>query len=55
MSDTSTSPLRLKAVAEDNSHHENVAAFVSKLWDMLSKSEYDQLITWSEVSSIYSC
>ncbi len=47
-----TSPpprLSLKGSEEDG-HHESVAVFVSKLWDMLGKAEYKHLIAWSKVS-----
>ena len=31
-------------------HQESVAAFVKKLWEILDKTEYYELIAWSDVS-----
>lgn len=36
---------------EDN---EQVAIFVTKLWGILGKHEYNHLIAWSEVSAVVS-
>ena len=42
--------VRLGLVGSDEpQQHEPVAAFISKVWKILEKPEYNQLITWSNV------